>query len=165
LFSGATVVEVEDVVEVDESETTEVLVADARVDEVVVEDSDGIVVGTEEVDVVEVVDVVDVEVDVVDDVVDVVDESGTVVVDASVSAIVVGVTLTVVVEATGISCANVSEQTKSCAASSAARAGATGNIAKTDTHETSSNSTRVVDAKRVRHSVKGVVCTHYKVGT
>jgi hypothetical protein len=107
---------VEDVVEVDESETTEVLVADARVDEVVVEDSDGIVVGTEEVDVVEVVevvDVVDVEVDVVDDVVDVVDESGTVVVDASVSAIVVGVTPTVVVEATGISCANVSEQTNS----------------------------------------------------
>ena len=109
----------EDVVEVDESETTEVLVADARVDEVVVEDSDGIVVGTEEVDVVEVVevvevvDVVDVEVDVVDDVVDVVDESGTVVVDASVSAIVVGVTPTVVVEATGISCANVSEQTNS----------------------------------------------------
>ena len=86
----------EDVVEVDESATTEVLVVDSRVDVVVVEDSDGIVVGTDVVDVV-----------------DVVDESGTVVVDASVSAIVVGVTPTVVVEATGISCANVSEQTNS----------------------------------------------------
>ena len=40
MFSGATVVEVEDVVEVDESETTEVLVVDARVDEVDVEVSD-----------------------------------------------------------------------------------------------------------------------------
>ena len=108
------------------------------------------------VDVVEVV-VVDVEVDVVDDsattevlVVEVVDDaSGTVVVDASVTAIVVGVTPTVVVEATGISCANVSEQTKSCAALSAARAGATGKIANTATNETSTHSTRVEDAKRV----------------
>jgi hypothetical protein len=40
LLSGATVVEVEDVVEVDESATTEVLVVDSRVDEVVVEVSD-----------------------------------------------------------------------------------------------------------------------------
>jgi hypothetical protein len=65
-------------------------------------------------DVDELVDVVEVDdVDDVLDVVDVVDESGTVVVDASVSAIVVGVTPTVVVEATGISCANVSEQTNS----------------------------------------------------
>ena len=105
-------------------------------------------------------------VDVVE-VVDVVDDSATteVVVDASVSAIVVGVTPTVVVEATGISCANVSEQTKSCAALSAARAGATGKIANTATNETNTHSTRVEDAKRVRHFVKGVVCTHYKVGT
>ena len=71
------------------------------------------------VDVVEVV-VVDVEVDVVDDsattevlVVEVVDdESGTVVVDASITATVVGVTPTVVVEADGRSCVNTSEQAK-----------------------------------------------------
>jgi hypothetical protein len=138
---------------VDESATTEVLVVDARVDEVV-EDSDGIVVGTEEVDVVEVVDVVDV-----------VDESGTVVVDDSVSAIVVGVTPTVVAGATGSSRANSSEQTNSCATSSAARAGATGNIANTATHERSTHSMRVEVAKRLRHFVKGVACTHYKVGT
>ena len=101
-----------------------------------------------------------------DDVDDVDAKSGiVVVVDASVSAIVVGVTPTVVVGATGSSRANSSEQTKSCATSSEARAGATGNIANTDTHETSSTSTRVEDAKRVRHFLKGVVCTHYKVGT
>jgi hypothetical protein len=162
LLSGATVVEVEDVVEVDESETTEVLVVDARDDEVVVEDSDGIVVGTE---VVDVVDVVDVDVDEVDDVVDEDDDSETVVVDESVAAIVVGVTPTVVVEAIGSSCANTSEQTKSCATSSAARAGATGNIANTATHERSTHSMRVEDAKRLLHCAKGVVCTHYKVGT
>ena len=162
MLSGATVVEVEDVVEVDESETTEVLVVDARDDEVVVEDSDGIVVGTE---VVDVVDVVDVDVDEVDDVVDEDDDSETVVVDESVAAIVVGVTPTVVVEAIGSACANSSEQTKSCATSSAARAGETGNIANTATHERSTHSMRVEDAKRVRHSVKGVVCTPYKVGT
>jgi hypothetical protein len=165
LFSGATVVEVEDVVEVDESETTEVLVVDARDDEVVVEDSDGIVVGTEVVDVVDVVDVDVVEVDEVDDVVDEDDDSETVVVDESVAAIVVGVTPTVVVEAIGSSCANTSEQTNSCATSSAARAGATGNIANTATHERSTHTMRVEDAKRVLHRVKGIVCTHYKVGT
>jgi hypothetical protein len=165
LFSGATVVEVEDVVEVDESETTEVLVVDARDDEVVVEDSDGIVVGTEVVDVVDVVDVDVVEVDEVDDVVDVDDDSETVVVDESVAAIVVGVTPTVVVEAIGSSCANTSEQTNSCATSSAARAGATGNIANTATHERSTHTMRVEDAKRFLHCAKGVVCTHYKVGT
>jgi hypothetical protein len=165
LFSGATVVEVEDVVEVDESETTEVLVVDARDDEVVVEDSDGIVVGTEVVDVVDVVDVDVVEVDEVDDVVDVEDDSETVVVDESVAAIVVGVTPTVVVEAIGSSCANTSEQTNSCATSSAARAGATGNIANTATHERSTHTMRVEDAKRFLHCAKGVVCTHYKVGT
>ena len=162
MFSGATVVEVEDVVEVDESETTEVLVVDARDDEVVVEDSDGIVVGTE---VVDVVDVVDVDVDEVDDVVDEDEDSETVVVDESVAAIVVGVTPTVVVEAIGSSCANTSEQTNSCATSSAARAGATGNIANTATHERSTHSMRVEDAKRFLHCAKGVVCTHYKVGT
>jgi len=162
LLSGATVVEVEDVVEVDESETTEVLVVDARDDEVVVEDSDGIVVGTE---VVDVVDVVDVDVDEVDDVVDEDDDSETVVVDESVAAIVVGVTPTVVVEAIGSSCANTSEQTNSCATSSAARAGATGNIANTATHERSTHTMRVEDAKRFLHCAKGVVCTHYKVGT
>ena len=162
MLSGATVVEVEDVVEVDESETTEVLVVDARDDEVVVEDSDGIVVGTE---VVDVVDVVDVDVDEVDDVVDVDDDSETVVVDESVAAIVVGVTPTVVVEAIGSSCANTSEQTNSCATSSAARAGATGNIANTATHERSTHTMRVEDAKRFLHCAKGVVCTHYKVGT
>lgn len=165
MFSGATVVEVEDVVEVDESETTEVLVVDARDDEVVVEDSDGIVVGTEVVDVVDVVDVDVVEVDEVDDVVDVEDDSETVVVDESVAAIVVGVTPTVVVEAIGSSCANTSEQTNSCATSSAARAGATGNIANTATHERSTHTMRVEDAKRFLHCAKGVVCTHYKVGT
>jgi len=165
LFSGATVVEVEDVVEVDESETTEVLVVDARDDEVVVEDSDGIVVGTEVVDVVDVVDVDVVEVDEVDDVVDEDDDSETVVVDESVAAIVVGVTPTVVVEAIGSSCANTSEQTNSCATSSAARAGATGNIANTATHERSTHTMRVEDAKRFLHCAKGVVCTHYKVGT
>ena len=152
----------EDVVEVDESETTEVLVVDARDDEVVVEDSDGIVVGTE---VVDVVDVVDVDVDEVDDVVDEDDDSETVVVDESVAAIVVGVTPTVVVEAIGSSCANTSEQTNSCATSSAARAGATGNIANTATHERSTHTMRVEDAKRFLHCAKGVVCTHYKVGT
>ena len=162
MFSGATVVEVEDVVEVDESETTEVLVVDARDDEVVVEDSDGIVVGTE---VVDVVDVVDVDVDEVDDVVDEDDDSETVVVDESVAAIVVGVTPTVVVEAIGSSCANTSEQTNSCATSSAARAGATGNIANTATHERSTHTMRVEDAKRFLHCAKGVMCTHYKVGT
>jgi hypothetical protein len=165
LLSGATVVEVEDVVEVDESETTEVLVVDARDDEVVVEDSDGIVVGTEVVDVVDVVDVDVVEVDEVDDVVDEDDDSETVVVDESVAAIVVGVTPTVVVEAIGSSCANTSEQTNSCATSSAARAGATGNIANTATHERSTHTMRVEDAKRFLHCAKGVVCTHYKVGT
>jgi hypothetical protein len=165
LFSGATVVEVEDVVEVDESETTEVLVVDARDDEVVVEDSDGIVAGTEVVDVVNVVDVEVVEVVEVDDVVDVDDDSETVVVDESVAAIVVGVTPTVVVEAIGSSCANTSEQTNSCATSSAARAGATGNIANTATHERSTHTMRVEDAKRFLHCAKGVVCTHYKVGT
>ena len=165
MFSGATVVEVEDVVEVDESETTEVLVVDARDDEVVVEDSDGIVVGTEVVDVVDVVDVDVVEVDEVDDVVDEDDDSETVVVDESVAAIVVGVTPTVVVEAIGSSCANTSEQTNSCATSSAARAGATGNIANTATHERSTHTMRVEDAKRFLHCAKGVVCTHYKVGT
>lgn len=168
MLSGATVVEVEDVVEVDESETTEVLVVDARDDEVVVEDSDGIVVGTEVVDVVDVVDVDVVEVDEVDEVDDVVDEdddSETVVVDESVAAIVVGVTPTVVVEAIGSSCANTSEQTNSCATSSAARAGATGNIANTATHERSTHTMRVEDAKRFLHCAKGVVCTHYKVGT
>jgi hypothetical protein len=165
LFSGATVVEVEDVVEVDESETTEVLVVDARDDEVVVEDSDGIVVGTEVVDVVDVVDVEVVEVVEVDDVVDEEDDSETVVVDESVAAIVVGVTPTVVVEAIGSSCANTSEQTNSCAISSAARAGATGNIANTATHERSTHTMRVEDAKRFLHCAKGVVCTHYKVGT
>jgi hypothetical protein len=165
LFSGATVVEVEDVVEVDESETTEVLVVDARDDEVVVEDSDGIVVGTVVVDVVDVVDVDVVEVDEVDDVVDEEDDSETVVVDESVAAIVVGVTPTVVVEAIGSSCANTSEQTNSCATSSAARAGATGNIANTATHERSTHTMRVEDAKRFLHCAKGVVCTHYKVGT
>jgi hypothetical protein len=165
LFSGATVVEVEDVVEVDESETTEVLVVDARDDEVVVEDSDGIVVGTEVVDVVDVVDVEVVEVVEVDDVVDEEDDSETVVVDESVAAIVVGVTPTVVVEAIGSSCANTSEQTNSCATSSAARAGATGNIANTATHERSTHTMRVEDAKRFLHCAKGVVCTHYKVGT
>ena len=165
MLSGATVVEVEDVVEVDESETTEVLVVDARDDEVVVEDSDGIVVGTEVVDVVDVVDVDVVEVDEVDDVVDVDDDSETVVVDESVAAIVVGVTPTVVVEAIGSSCANTSEQTNSCATSSAARAGATGNIANTATHERSTHTMRVEDAKRFLHCAKGVVCTHYKVGT
>jgi hypothetical protein len=165
LFSGATVVEVEDVVEVDESETTEVLVVDARDDEVVVEDSDGIVVGTVVVDVVDVVDVDVVEVDEVDDVVDEDDDSETVVVDESVAAIVVGVTPTVVVEAIGSSCANTSEQTNSCATSSAARAGATGNIANTATHERSTHTMRVEDAKRFLHCAKGVVCTHYKVGT
>ena len=152
----------EDVVEVDESETTEVLVVDARDDEVVVEDSDGIVVGTE---VVDVVDVVDVDVDEVDDVVDEDDDSETVVVDESVAAIVVGVTPTVVVEAIGSSCANTSEQTNSCATSSAARAGATGNIANTATHERSTHTMRVEDAKRFLHCAKGVMCTHYKVGT
>lgn len=157
MLSGATVVEVEDVVEVDESETTEVLVVDARDDEVVVEDSDGIVVGTVVVDVVEV--------DEVDDVVDEDDDSETVVVDESVAAIVVGVTPTVVVEAIGSSCANTSEQTNSCATSSAARAGATGNIANTATHERSTHTMRVEDAKRFLHCAKGVVCTHYKVGT
>ena len=162
MLSGATVVEVEDVVEVDESETTEVLVVDARDDEVVVEDSDGIVVGTE---VVDVVDVVDVDVDEVDDVVDEDDDSETVVVDESVAAIVVGVTPTVVVEAIGSSCANTSEQTNSCTTSSAARAGATGNIANTATHERSTHTMRVEDAKRFLHCAKGVVCTHYKVGT
>jgi len=165
LLSGATVVEVEDVVEVDESETTEVLVVDARDDEVVVEDSDGIVVGTEVVDVVDVVDVDVVEVDEVDDVVDEDDDSETVVVDESVAAIVVGVTPTVVVEAIGSSCANTSEQTNSCATSSAARAGATGNIANTATHERSTHTMRVEDAKRFLHCAKGVMCTHYKVGT
>ncbi|MFM2235539.1 MAG: hypothetical protein RL296_1198 [Actinomycetota bacterium] len=165
MISGATVVEVEDVVEVDESETTEVLVVDARDDEVVVEDSDGIVVGTEVVDVVDVVDVDVVEVDEVDDVVDEDDDSETVVVDESVAAIVVGVTPTVVVEAIGSSCANTSEQTNSCATSSAARAGATGNIANTATHERSTHTMRVEDAKRFLHCAKGVVCTHYKVGT
>jgi hypothetical protein len=165
LLSGATVVEVEDVVEVDESETTEVLVVDARDEEVVVEDSDGIVVGTEVVDVVDVVDVDVVEVDEVDDVVDEDDDSETVVVDESVAAIVVGVTPTVVVEAIGSSCANTSEQTNSCATSSAARAGATGNIANTATHERSTHTMRVEDAKRFLHCAKGVVCTHYKVGT
>jgi hypothetical protein len=165
LFSGATVVEVEDVGEVDESETTEVLVVDARDDEVVVEDSDGIVAGTEVVDVVNVVDVEVVEVVEVDDVVDEEDDSETVVVDESVAAIVVGVTPTVVVEAIGSSCANTSEQTNSCATSSAARAGATGNIANTAIHETSTHNTRVEDAKRFLHCAKGVVCTHYKVGT
>jgi hypothetical protein len=165
LLSGATVVEVEDVVEVDESETTEVLVVDARDDEVVVEDSDGIVVGTVVVDVVDVVDVDVVEVDEVDDVVDEDDDSETVVVDESVAAIVVGVTPTVVVEAIGSSCANTSEQTNSCATSSAARAGATGNIANTATHERSTHTMRVEDAKRFLHCAKGVVCTHYKVGT
>ena len=165
MFSGATVVEVEDVVEVDESETTEVLVVDARDDEVVVEDSDGIVVGTVVVDVVDVVDVDVVEVDEVDDVVDEDDDSETVVVDESVAAIVVGVTPTVVVEAIGSSCANTSEQTNSCATSSAARAGATGNIANTATHERSTHTMRVEDAKRFLHCAKGVVCTHYKVGT
>ena len=165
MFSGATVVEVEDVVEVDESETTEVLVVDARDDEVVVEDSDGIVVGTVVVDVVDVVDVDVVEVDEVDDVVDEDDDSETVVVDESVAAIVVGVTPTVVVEAIGSTCANTSEQTNSCATSSAARAGATGNIANTATHERSTHTMRVEDAKRFLHCAKGVVCTHYKVGT
>ena len=165
MFSGATVVEVEDVVEVDESETTEVLVVDARDDEVVVEDSDGIVVGTVVVDVVDVVDVDVVEVDEVDDVVDEDDDSETVVVDESVAAIVVGVTPTVVVKAIGSSCANTSEQTNSCATSSAARAGATGNIANTATHERSTHTMRVEDAKRFLHCAKGVVCTHYKVGT
>ena len=165
MLSGATVVEVEDVVEVDESETTEVLVVDARDDEVVVEDSDGIVVGTEVVDVVDVVDVDVVEVDEVDDVVDEDDDSETVVVDESVAAIVVGVTPTVVVEAIGSSCANTSEQTNSCATSSAARAGATGNIANTATHERSTHTMRVEDAKRFLHCAKGVMCTHYKVGT
>ena len=165
MLSGATVVEVEDVVEVDESETTEVLVVDARDDEVVVEDSDGIVVGTVVVDVVDVVDVDVVEVDEVDDVVDEDDDSETVVVDESVAAIVVGVTPTVVVEAIGSSCANTSEQTNSCATSSAARAGATGNIANTATHERSTHTMRVEDAKRFLHCAKGVVCTHYKVGT
>jgi hypothetical protein len=166
LLSGATVVEVEDVVEVDESETTEVLVVDARDEEVVVEDSDGIVVGTEVVDVVDVVDVDVVEVDEVDDVVDEDDDSETVVVvDESVAAIVVGVTPTVVVEAIGSSCANTSEQTNSCATSSAARAGATGNIANTATHERSTHTMRVEGAKRFLHCAKGVVCTHYKVGT
>jgi hypothetical protein len=165
LLSGATVVEVEDVVEVDKSETTEVLVVDARDDEVVVEDSDGIVVGTVVVDVVDVVDVDVVEVDEVDDVVDEDDDSETVVVDESVAAIVVGVTPTVVVEAIGSSCANTSEQTNSCATSSAARAGATGNIANTATHERSTHTMRVEDAKRFLHCAKGVVCTHYKVGT
>ena len=164
----------EDVVEVDESEKTEVLVVDSRVDVVVVEDSDGIVVGTDVVDVVDVVDVevddvvdvVDVyEVDEVDDVVDEDDDSETVVVDESVAAIVVGVTPTVVVEAIGSSCANTSEQTNSCATSSAARAGATGNIANTATHERSTHTMRVEDAKRFLHCAKGVVCTHYKVGT
>jgi len=165
LLSGATVVEVEDVVEVDESETTEVLVVDARDDEVVVEDSDGIVVGTEVVDVVDVVDVDVVEVDEVGDVVDEDDDSETVVVDESVAAIVVGVTPTVVVKAIGSSCANTSEQTNSCATSSAARAGATGNIANTATHERSTHTMRVEDAKRFLHCAKGVMCTHYKVGT
>lgn len=165
MLSGATVVEVEDVVEVDKSETTEVLVVDARDDEVVVEDSDGIVVGTVVVDVVDVVDVDVVEVDEVDDVVDEDDDSETVVVDESVAAIVVGVTPTVVVEAIGSSCANTSEQTNSCATSSAARAGATGNIANTATHERSTHTMRVEDAKRFLHCAKGVVCTHYKVGT
>jgi hypothetical protein len=165
LFSGATVVEVKDVVEVDESETTEVLVVDARDDEVVVEDSDGIVVGTEVVDVVNVVDVEVVEVVEVDDDVDEEDDSETVVVDESVAAIVVGVTPTVVVEAIGSSCANTSEQTNSCATSSAARAGATGNIANTATHERSTHTMRVEDAKRFLHCAKGVMCTHYKVGT
>ena len=165
MFSGATVVEVEDVVEVDESETTEVLVVDARDDEVVVEDSDGIVVGTEVVDVVDVVDVDVVEVDEVDDVVDEDDDSETVVVDESVAAIVVGVTPTVVVEAIGSSCANTSEQTNSCATSSAARAGATGNIANTATHERSTHTMRVEDAKRFLHCAKRAVYTHYKVGT
>ena len=152
----------EDVVEVDESETTEVLVVDARDDEVVVEDSDGIVVGTE---VVDVVDVVDVDVDEVDDVVDEDDDSETVVVDESVAAIVVGVTPTVVVEAIGSSSTNVSEQTNSCATPSVACTGATGNIAKTAMNETNTHKTRVKDAKRFLHSVKGVVCTPYKVGT
>jgi len=165
LLSGATVVEVEDVVEVDESETTEVLVVDSRVDVVVVEDSDGIVVGTDVVDVVDVVDVDVVEVDEVDDVVDEDDDSETVVVDESVAAIVVGVTPTVVVKAIGSSCANTSEQTNSCATSSAARAGATGNIANTATHERSTHTMRVEDAKRFLHCAKGVMCTHYKVGT
>jgi hypothetical protein len=165
LISGATVVEVEDVVEVDESETTEVLVVDARDDEVVVEDSDGIVVGTEVVDVVDVVDIDVVEVDEVDDVVDEDDDSETVVVDESVAAIVVGVTPTVVVEAIGSSCANTSEQTNSCATSSAARAGATGNIANTATHERSTHTMRVEDAKRFLHCAKGVVCMPYKLGT
>ena len=155
----------EDVVEVDESETTEVLVVDARDDEVVVEDSDAIIVGTEVVDVVDVVDVEVVEVVEVDDVVDEDDDSETVVVDESVAAIVVGVTPTVVVEAIGSSCANTSEQTNSCATSSAARAGATGNIANTATHERSTHTMRVEDAKRFLHCAKGVVCTHYKVGT
>ena len=119
-------------------------------------------------DVDELVDVVEVDdVDDVLDVVEVVDDSATteVIVEVSATGIVVGDTPTVVVGATGCSSTNVSEQTNSCRTSSAARAGATGNIAKTDTHETSSNSTRVVDAKRVLHRAKGVVCTHYKVGT
>jgi hypothetical protein len=162
LSSGTKVVDVE---VVDESATTEVLVVDSRVDEVVVEDSDGIVVGTVVVDVVDVVDVDVVEVDEVDDVVDEDDDSETVVVDESVAAIVVGVTPTVVVEAIGSSCANTSEQTNSCATSSAARAGATGNIANTATHERSTHTMRVEDAKRFLHCAKGVVCTHYKVGT
>ena len=166
MLSGATVVEVEDVVEVDESETTEVLVVDARDDEVVVEDSDAIIVGTEVVDVVDVVDIEVVEVVEVDDVVDEEDDSETVVVvDESVAAIVVGVTPTVVVEAIGSSCANTSEQTNSCTTSSAARAGATGNIANTATHERSTHTMRVEDAKRFLHCAKGVMCTHYKVGT
>jgi hypothetical protein len=117
------------------------------------------------VDVVDVVDVDVVEVDEVDDVVDEDDDSETVVVDESVAAIVVGVTPTVVVEAIGSSCANTSEQTNSCATSSAARAGATGNIANTATHERSTHTMRVEDAKRFLHCAKGVVCTHYKVGT
>ena len=104
----------EDVVEVDDSETTEVLVVDSRVGVVVVEDSDGIVVGTAVVDVDDVDELVDVvEVVEVDDVVDEEDDSETVVVDESVAAIVVGVTPTVVVEAIGSSCANTSEQTNS----------------------------------------------------
>jgi hypothetical protein len=150
LTSGATVVEVEDVVEVDESETTEVLVVDTREDEVDVEISDGIVVGT---DVVEVVDVVD-------------DSATTeVVVEVSATGIVVGDTRTVVVGAIGSSCANTSEQTNSCATPSVACTGATGNIAKTAMNETNTHKTRVKDAKRFLHCAKGVVCTHYKVGT
>jgi hypothetical protein len=108
------------------------------------------------VDVVEVVDVVDV-----------VDDSATteVVVEVSATGIVVGDTPTVVVGATGCSSTNVSEQTNSCATPSVACTGATGNIAKTAMNETNTHKTRVKDAKRFLHCAKGVVCTHYKVGT